>query len=126
MHRSAKPGCRALLWLGLLYSAGCAGPGTLYQRLESGDPNVRVAAIKEAGELKDARSVPLLVDRLESEDGDERVVTTIKVRRLTWERLRRLAEARSHLQGGRPSASGVIEDLVAEASRPKRREARRD
>ena len=45
----------------------------------------------------------------------EMVTTTMRISRETRNALRRMAEARADIRGGRPSVSGVIADLVAKA-----------
>lgn len=40
------------------------------------------------------------------------IVTTIRLPTEVWEALRRLAQDRARLLGGRPSASGVIKDFI--------------
>lgn len=50
--------------------------------------------------------------------GDSRrnsLQTTIRIDRETWRRLRALAEDRALREGGRPSASAVIEELINNA-----------
>jgi methylphosphotriester-DNA--protein-cysteine methyltransferase len=54
---------------------------------------------------------------------EQRFQTTIRVSRATWRQLRRLAEKRAELQGGRPSVSAAIADLALEASKAKRERA---
>jgi predicted transcriptional regulator len=46
-------------------------------------------------------------------DPEQSITTTIRVSPRVWQALRRLAELRCAERGGRPSASGVISDLVA-------------
>lgn len=69
---------------------GCAQSGTpkedsgsRYERLQSEDLRVRVAAIIEAGNAKDATAVPLLVNRLEDDDSDVRMFAILSLERIT-------------------------------------------
>ena len=48
-----------------------------------------------------------------------KVITTIVVTRRVWALLRQLAEAKALAQGGRPSASAVVAELVQNASEGK-------
>lgn len=48
---------------------------------------------------------------------DARITTTITVPRSTWEALRRLAELRAQLVGGRPALGAAIEELVRESEK---------
>jgi hypothetical protein len=48
------------------------------------------------------------------------VLTTIRIKPAIWRALRRLAEQRALEMGGRASASGVVSDLVRQASKAKR------
>ena len=57
---------------------------------------------------------------------DQPITTTIRVSRATWAALRRLAEKRAELQGGRPSVSATIADLAAAAATRRKPEARGD
>ena len=50
---------------------------------------------------------------------DEILTTTIRISRETRNALRRMAEARADIRGGRPSVSGVIAELVAKAQAAK-------
>lgn len=74
----------ACAWLA---SAGCGNDGTarlsLYQRLQSQRRDVRVAAIVQAGQQRDRRAVPFLVDRLEEDSTDVRMFTIESLRRIT-------------------------------------------
>lgn len=42
------------------------------------------------------------------------VLTTVRIPQETWQQLRHLAEQKAMLEGGRPSVSGVVVDLVAQ------------
>lgn len=56
---------------------------TLYQRLEHEDPSVRVAAIVEAGQNKDRKAVPFLVDRLGDSDSCVRFYAILALEKIT-------------------------------------------
>ncbi len=77
--------------LGLLCGAlvlltGCY-PGPHFRAgIQSPDPNNRILAIRDAADKKDAKAVPLLVDRLEDEDAAVRFFTILALDRITGER----------------------------------------
>ena len=54
-----------------------------YQRLQNEDPAVRIQAIREAGQAKDDKAVPYLVDRLTDSEADVRVFAIISLERIT-------------------------------------------
>ncbi len=75
---------------GLALAAGMAGcvastpqGGTLYQRLQSEDPAVRIDAIIQAGNRKDTKAIALLVDRLDDVLPDVRLFASISLRKIT-------------------------------------------
>jgi hypothetical protein len=68
------------LWVSCAPNATDAG---LYQRLVAEDPSVRLTAIVEAGERKDRRAVPLLVERLGDSDSDVRLVANVALEKIT-------------------------------------------
>jgi hypothetical protein len=45
------------------------------------------------------------------------VFTTMRIPQETWQRLRHLAEEKAMHDGGRPSVSGIVTDLVAQAKK---------
>jgi hypothetical protein len=67
--------------------AGCVAStptaGTIYQRLQSEDPAVRSEAIVEAGKTKNAKTVPLLIDRLSDTQPDIRMFAGVALRKIT-------------------------------------------
>jgi len=71
----------------LLPAAGCGGGAEprlgLYQRLQSGDHDVLVAAIVEAGRRQDPCAVPYLVELLENDGADVRMFSIESLRKIT-------------------------------------------
>jgi len=67
--------------------AGCVAStpkiGTIYQRLQNEDPAVRGAAILEAGNTKNTKTIPLLIDRLSDTESDVRMFAGIALRKIT-------------------------------------------
>jgi hypothetical protein len=67
--------------------AGCVAStpktGTIYQRLQNEDPAVRCDAILEAGNTKNAKTIPLLIDRLSDTESDVRMFSGIALRKIT-------------------------------------------
>ncbi len=57
--------------------------GTIYQRLQNEDPAVRIEAIIQAGDRKDTKAVPLLVDRLSDTQPDVRLFAIMALRKIT-------------------------------------------
>ncbi len=57
--------------------------GTIYQRLQNEDPAVRNDAILEAGNTKNTKTVPLLIDRLSDTESDTRMFAGIALRKIT-------------------------------------------
>ncbi len=51
------------------------------------------------------------------------IATNVRLPEQVWRQLRALAEERATRVGGRPSASAVLAELVAAASRPRQRAA---
>jgi hypothetical protein len=78
-------------WLVALMVAGAVvgcGPApasrdTIARGLQSEMPNERAAAAVMAGDSGDAQLVPLLVERLEDEDGEVRLLSCTALRRIT-------------------------------------------
>jgi hypothetical protein len=56
--------------------------GTLYDRLQNEDPSVRIQAAVEAGNQKDKKAVPLLVDRLSDSDRDVRLFSGMALEKI--------------------------------------------
>ena len=75
----------ALAWLAC--AGGCGAgpdrPATLFQRLQSDDPAVRLSAVVEAGRTSDRRALPLLVDRLEDDESAVRMFALESLRKIT-------------------------------------------
>lgn len=55
--------------------------------IQSPDPDARVLAIVKAGQRRDVRTVPLLVDRLEDEDEAVRLYAILALDKITGRRL---------------------------------------
>jgi len=77
----------SIAWPALCLAAGC-GPssgssGTLYQRLQSEDPSVRISAIVQAADEKDRKAVPYLVERLSDAESDVRFFAYISLQKIT-------------------------------------------
>jgi hypothetical protein len=49
--------------------------------------------------------------------GDAVVVTTVRLTRESWRLARALAEQRAQLQGGQPSVSAVLNELLAKEAK---------
>jgi len=87
---------------------------TLYERLQDENPSVRIKAILEAGDRKDPKAVPFLVDRLSDNARDVRMFAILALAKTTGTRMdyryydppARRAEAvkrwRKWLAAGRP------------------------
>jgi HEAT repeat protein len=72
----------APLWA--LWLAGCGPRGAaLYARLQDEDPVVRARAAIRAGQVKDPKAVPFLVDRLDDEDEVVRFCAILSLERIT-------------------------------------------
>ena len=64
--------------------AGCDSPGlTLYQQLQDENPQVRFRAVKQAGQRKDQKAVPYLVDRLTDPERSVRFFAIIALEKIT-------------------------------------------
>ncbi len=76
--------CVPLLFM--LWAAGC-GPDSpeLYRQFQDEDPAVRIKAIVKAGETKDQKSIPYLVDRLTDSESDVRFFAIIALQKITGE-----------------------------------------
>ncbi len=57
----------------------------IYKDLQSEDPAVRIQAAVKAGNTRDAKAIPLLVDRLTDTDSDVRMFASIALRKITGE-----------------------------------------
>ncbi len=68
----------------ILSCAGCQMLGSNYrQEIQSEDPAQRARAIIHAGEVRDSRAVPLLVDRLDDEDEAVRLLAIVSLKKIT-------------------------------------------
>lgn len=56
---------------------------SVYDRLQSDNPSVRIEAITQAGRQSDRRAVPLLVDRLADDDADVRLFAQLALEKIT-------------------------------------------
>jgi hypothetical protein len=76
----------ASLFVGF-FTSGCStrtlGLATYTRDIQSPDPCIRMKAVIYAGNSKDKRAVPLLVDRLEDEDEAVRVATNESLKQIT-------------------------------------------
>ena len=82
----ARPVVTFLPFACLLALAACASPAFLREDIQSENPAHRILAIRAAAEARDARSVPLLVDRLEDEDRAVRFFTILALEKITGHR----------------------------------------
>lgn len=70
--------------VGLCLLGGCYPTGTdLYMQLQDEDPSVRNQAIVRAGQLKDQKAIPFLVDRLTDSQEDCRLFAILALDRIT-------------------------------------------
>jgi len=68
--------------------AGCLAPDEgLYRRFQDENPAVRIDAIIQAGQTKDAPAVPYLVDRLSDSDREVRVFAIVALEKITGQTL---------------------------------------
>lgn len=86
VSRRAAPR-RALRGVALVLLAGCGASARYPETISAPDPLVRVKAIIHAGQTKDENVVPLLVDRLEDEDGAVRFYAILSLERIVGTRL---------------------------------------
>ncbi|XVJ58521.1 MAG: hypothetical protein HEQ23_03620 [Tepidisphaera sp.] len=86
-----KPGTRATVTVGAALAAWCllAGVGgclaTSEPGLSSRDPAERVDAMIDAAATRDRRAIPGLIERLDSQDGGERLLAITALKRITGE-----------------------------------------
>jgi len=63
---------------------GCSPPGeTLYERLQDENPTVRVRAVIQAGQAKDPKAVPYLIDRLSDSERDVQFYAFLSLEKIT-------------------------------------------
>jgi len=63
---------------------GCSPPGgTLYERLQDENPTVRVRAVIQAGQAKDPKAVPYLIDRLSDSERDVQFFAFLALEKIT-------------------------------------------
>ncbi|MCK4601773.1 MAG: HEAT repeat domain-containing protein [Phycisphaerae bacterium] len=78
---------RIILWLCLclaaIAAAGCNSREQLYRQFQDEDPDIRLRAIRQAGELKDPKAVPYLVDRLTDSESDVRFFAILALEKVT-------------------------------------------
>ncbi|MCK5114040.1 MAG: HEAT repeat domain-containing protein [Phycisphaerae bacterium] len=111
--------------------AGCVAStptaGTIYQRLQNEDPAVRVAAVVEAGNTKNEKTVPLLIDRLSDTESDVRMFSGIALRKITgqnfgwlsWDsRIKRDEAIRRWRQWAKKTDSAVVSTSATSTTRP--------
>ena len=80
--------CRFVVSMGLLSAAAClAGCGPsgkgLYPMFQDEDPSVRLQAILRAGDGKDPKVLPYLIDRLTDSESEVRFFAAVALKRLT-------------------------------------------
>lgn len=69
---------------GLCLLGGCYPTGAdLYTQLQDEDPSIRNQAIVRAGQLKDQKAIPFLVDRLTDSQEDCRLFAILSLERIT-------------------------------------------
>lgn len=59
--------------------------GSVYTRLQSEDPSVRIQAAVEAGKDRDRKAIPLLVDCLDDTESDVRMFAGMSLKRIVGE-----------------------------------------
>lgn len=78
----------AMLGCGMV---GCVGStpqtGSLYERLQNEDPAVRIQAAVQAGNEKDSKATPLLVDRLSDSESEVRLFAGIALEKIAGKKL---------------------------------------
>jgi len=91
--RDAAIGLTAAVLAGALAVCLCGctsddpAPLTLYERLQSDDALVRMKAIEEAADRKDADAVPLLVERLNDPETSVRFFAIVALDKITGRRM---------------------------------------
>lgn len=70
-----------------IFFIGCAKPQHFRADIQSENAGDRILAIRKAGEAKDRKAVPLIVDRLDDEDDGVRFFAIIALERITGTRL---------------------------------------
>jgi hypothetical protein len=119
-----------LIWLGT--SGGCERGFISYRaEIQSANADERIRGILAAGQAKDRRAVPLLVDRLEDEDDAVRFFAIIALDKITgqrfgydyalpaWQRAKAVEQWRGYVrQGGQTASSpaGPDEAVADEAA----------
>lgn len=81
--------CGAAVCLSLAAAGGCGGSAekrTSRASIQSESASERIMAIRAAGEAKDRKAIPLLVDRLEDEDDAVRFFAILALEKTTGER----------------------------------------
>ena len=68
--------------------SGCGPPAkSLYERMQAEDSQVRLDAVHEAGEKKDAKAAPYLVDRLTDTEPVVRMFAILALEKITGDRM---------------------------------------
>lgn len=68
-------------------AGGCAKPDHFQANFQSENAGDRILAIRQAGEAKDRKAVPQIVDRLDDEDDGVRFFAILALERITGTRL---------------------------------------
>ena len=87
-NRTATAACRWVTLLCAVAIAGCSlptAPRSVARGLQSEDPSVRAQSAVRAAETDDRQSLPLLVERLEDDSPDVRMLAIEALRRMTGE-----------------------------------------
>lgn len=74
----------------LFFVSGCSGRigmRTFENDIQSPDPSVRIKAVIYAANARDARAIPLIIDRLEDEDEAVRISAIESLRQMTGQDL---------------------------------------
>ncbi len=79
----AFPVSAALLFIAAAMVGCNSGDRSLYEGLQSEDPAVRIEAVAGAGETKDPKAVPYLVDRLTDSESEVRMFAAIALEKIT-------------------------------------------
>jgi hypothetical protein len=77
--------CVPVGWLLISAMSGCAEPqpAPVISDLESSNPDLKIRAIKWAGENKIESAIPLLVDRLQEQDSSVRFFAICALKKIT-------------------------------------------
>ncbi len=80
-----RPAIAASLYFGLVFVSGCGAGGDmgLYQKFQAEDPSLRIEAAAEAARIRDPKTLPYLVDRLEDSEPDVRFFSFQALKEMT-------------------------------------------